>query len=183
MLGKNGSVVAVLAKMYSEYVIWIEINLTCLILGIGMRRKDPYDRDSLHFAPFLLFPSPFPEQEFANALRLQPVLNELMHKVAHDRDFLTKTLAKTIKVDEFTGRLFKIFETVWDEGVAQVRNSRGVSTVMPDLHCCPIRITWPFDDFQPKIPSPGHCANQPLHYPILMKLYSISRCPTYANFD
>ena len=25
-----------------------------------MRRKDAYDRDALHFAPFVLFPSPFP---------------------------------------------------------------------------------------------------------------------------
>ena len=51
----------------------------------------------------------------------QTVLNELMHKVAHDRKFLTETLAQTIKVDEFTGRLFKIFEKVWDEGLAQVQ--------------------------------------------------------------
>ena len=43
-----------------------------------------------------------------------------MHKVAHDREFLTKTLAQTIKVDDFTGRLFQIFEKVWDEGLAQV---------------------------------------------------------------
>ena len=54
--------------------------------------------------------------------RPQTVLNELMHKVAHDREFLTATLAQTIKVDDFTGRLFKIFETVWDEGLAQVRS-------------------------------------------------------------
>ena len=46
-----------------------------------------------------------------------------MHKVAHDREFLTATLAKTIKVDDFTARLFKIFETVWDEGLAQVRSN------------------------------------------------------------
>ena len=50
----------------------------------------------------------------------QTVLNELMHKVAHDREFLTETLAQTIKVDDFTGRLFQIFEKVWDEGLAQV---------------------------------------------------------------
>ena len=54
------------------------------------------------------------------SLPSQTVLNELMHKVAHDREFLTKTLAQTIKVDDFTGRLFQIFEKVWDEGLAQV---------------------------------------------------------------
>ena len=93
----------------------------CLISGICMRRKDAYDRDSLHFAPFVLFPSPFPKQEFARSLELQPILNELMHKVAHDRKFLTETLKNTIEVDEFTRKLFEIYETVQNEGVAQVR--------------------------------------------------------------
>ena len=30
-----------------------------------MRRKDAYDRDALHFAPFVLFPSPFPRSKFS----------------------------------------------------------------------------------------------------------------------
>ena len=88
--------------------------------GICMRRKDAFDRDALHFAPFLLFPSPFPKVEFERALKLQPVLNELMHRVAHDRKFLEQTLQNTIKVDDFTRRLFEIFQKVWDEGLAQV---------------------------------------------------------------
>ena len=86
-----------------------------------MRRKDAYDRDSLHFAPFVLFPSPFPKAEFDRSLELQPILNELMHKVAHDRKFLTETLRSTIQVDEFTRKLFEIYETVQNEGIAQVR--------------------------------------------------------------
>ena len=86
-----------------------------------MRQKEPYDRDSLHFAPFVLFPSPFPKAEFDRSLELQPILNELMHKVAHDRKFLTETLKSTIQVDEFTRKLFEIYETVQNEGVAQVR--------------------------------------------------------------
>eukprot|EP00095_Tigriopus_kingsejongensis_P004650 maker-scaffold29_size597861-snap-gene-4.34 protein:Tk04650 transcript:maker-scaffold29_size597861-snap-gene-4.34-mRNA-1 annotation:"glutathione synthetase-like isoform x1" len=90
-----------------------------LMHGICMRRRDAYDRDALHFAPFLLLPSPFPKSEFEKACHLQPILNELMHKVAHDRQFLTETLKHTIKVDEFTRRLFNIYETVWDEGLAQ----------------------------------------------------------------
>ena len=62
-----------------------------------------------------------PPHEWTPLFLSQTVLNELMHKVAHDREFLTATLAQTIKVDDFTGRLFKIYETVWDEGLAQVR--------------------------------------------------------------
>jgi len=112
-----------------------------LMHGICMRRKDAYDRDALHFAPFLLLPSPFPETEFQKALKLQTVLNELMHKVAHDRKFLTETLAQTIKVDEFTGRLFKIFEKVWDEGLAQPIDCGMLrSDIMLNTHPCDARI-------------------------------------------
>ena len=90
---------------------------TCIVfLGICMRRKDAFDRDALHFAPFLLLPSPFPRQEFDRAVKLQTLLNELIHKVAHDRDFLTRTLAKTIIVDDFTRRLFEVYETINKEG-------------------------------------------------------------------
>jgi len=88
----------------------------CLMHGICMRRKDAFDRDALHFAPFLLLPSPFPRQEFKRAQELQTLLNELMHKVAHDNDFLEATLSKTIEVDEFTGRLFKIHQQILSEG-------------------------------------------------------------------
>jgi len=87
-----------------------------LMHGICMRRKDAYDRDALHFAPFVLFPSPFPKEEFNKALTLQPVLNELMHNVAHDDDFLREALKHTIKVDEFTGKLWEVYETVRAEG-------------------------------------------------------------------
>ena len=52
--------------------------------GICMRRKDNYDRDALHFAPFVLFPTPFPRDEYTKAVELQTILNELMHKVLLD---------------------------------------------------------------------------------------------------
>jgi len=90
-----------------------------LMHGICMRQKSAFDRDALHFAPFLLFPSPFPEKEFNLGVELQPVLNELMHKVAHDHTFLEETLKNTIKVDEFTKRLWDIYVTVRNEGVRQ----------------------------------------------------------------
>jgi hypothetical protein len=54
-------------------------------------------------------------------VNLQIVLNELVHKIAHDSEFLRETLASTIQVDDFTGNLFKIYETVLNEGFAQVR--------------------------------------------------------------
>lgn len=51
-------------------------------------------------------------------------LNELMHRVAHDEAFLRETLKGTIQVDEFTGNLFKIWETVLNEGIKQVSCSK-----------------------------------------------------------
>lgn len=73
------------------------------------------------FAPFVLTPSLYPRKEFEKAVNLQTILNELIHNVAHDTEFLRETLAGTIQVDEFTSSLFKIYETVLTEGVTQVR--------------------------------------------------------------
>lgn len=67
------------------------------------------------FAPFILLPTLFPRREFDKAVRLQPILNELMHWVAHDTEFLRETLANTIQVDEFTRNLFEIYERVLAE--------------------------------------------------------------------
>lgn len=88
--------------------------------GAAMRSKTNFSKSSVLFAPFVLLPSPFPRKEFKKAVDIQPVLNELMHRVAHNREFLTNSLKETILVDDFTANLFKIYETVQEEGVAQV---------------------------------------------------------------
>lgn len=96
-----------------------------LMHGAAMRSKTQFSEDSLNFAPFVLIPSAFPRKEFLKAVEIQSTLNELMHKVAHNRTFLTESLKDTIKVDEFTGNLFRIYETVHNEGLTQVLNSLG----------------------------------------------------------
>ena len=58
-----------------------EINDFLYFLGICMRQKNNFDRDALHFAPFVLLPTPFPRDEYEKSISLQPILNELMHKV------------------------------------------------------------------------------------------------------
>jgi len=87
--------------------------------GAAMRSKTNFSPDSLNFAPFILTPSSFPRKQFERALKIQTVLNELTHLIAHDEEFLRKTLADTITVDEFTGNLFKIYEKVLSEGISQ----------------------------------------------------------------
>ncbi|XP_067006124.1 glutathione synthetase [Anabrus simplex] len=90
-----------------------------LMHGICMHSKTNFNRDAVQFAPFVLLPSVFPRDEFEKAVKLQPLLNELMHRVAHDHEFLVETLKSTIEVDEFTGSLFKIYMTVQSEGITQ----------------------------------------------------------------
>lgn len=57
-------------------------------------------------------PTPFPRHEFEEAVRLQPILNVLMHRVAHDTEFLRETLVNTIKGDELIRNLFEIHERI-----------------------------------------------------------------------
>ncbi|XP_047540132.1 glutathione synthetase-like isoform X1 [Vanessa atalanta] len=90
-----------------------------LMHGVGMRDKKHFTKDAIQIAPFVLLPSPFPRTEFNKAIELQPILNELMHKVAHDDDFLEHTLQNTLQVDEFTAKLFEIWVKVKDEGITQ----------------------------------------------------------------
>ncbi|XP_063542262.1 glutathione synthetase-like isoform X1 [Cydia strobilella] len=90
-----------------------------LMHGVGMRDKKNFTKDAIQIAPFVLLPSPFPRTEFNKAVELQQVLNKLMHKVAHDDDFLEHTLQNALQVDEFTAKLFEIWVKVRKEGIAQ----------------------------------------------------------------
>ena len=59
-----------------------------------MRYRDTYSVDTLSMAPFFLLPTPFPRRDFNKVYALQPLINKLMHRVAHDHGFLTKCLEK-----------------------------------------------------------------------------------------
>ncbi|VVC36690.1 Hypothetical protein CINCED_3A006268 [Cinara cedri] len=84
-----------------------------------MRSKTQFSNDSLTVVPFTLLPSVFPRAEFQKAIAIQPALNELTHRVSNDHEFLFSCLEKTIEVDEFTRNLFKLYETVRNEGFTQ----------------------------------------------------------------
>jgi len=87
--------------------------------GAGMRSKAAYNPDSLNVAPFVLLPSPFPRREFEKAIKLQPLINELVHKIACNHEFLEEVLSVTITVDPFTAGLYNIYKQVREEGVSQ----------------------------------------------------------------
>lgn len=82
----------------------------------------------LQFVPFILTPTTFPRREFEKAIKLQTVLNELIHRVAHDTEFLTKTLSNAIIADAFTKRLFEIYQQTLVDGVVQVRKHFSKTT-------------------------------------------------------
>ncbi|XP_048505872.1 glutathione synthetase-like [Athalia rosae] len=107
-----------------------------LMHGTCMRSKENFNRDALQFAPFLLIPSSFPREEFERACEIQLILNQLMHRVAYNYEFLKETLKETIKVDTFTQKLFEIYETVHNEGFTQ-KISLGLlrSDLMLDTSC------------------------------------------------
>ncbi|XP_019696426.1 glutathione synthetase [Harpegnathos saltator] len=120
-----------------------------LMNGLCFRSKSDFNRDLLQFAPYALMPSPFPREEFQNACDIQIILNTLVHRVAHDYDFLKETLQETVKVDDFTRNLFDIYETVHREGAAQklslaiLRSDLMLDTSCPKKdakklkpHCC-----------------------------------------------
>ncbi|XP_071534052.1 glutathione synthetase-like isoform X1 [Panulirus ornatus] len=90
-----------------------------LLHGAAMRYKSNFDPDSLKMAPFFLLPSAFPRREFDRVVKLQPLINVLMHRIAHNHEFLESSLKKTVNVDDFTARLWKIYTTVREEGVSQ----------------------------------------------------------------
>lgn len=133
-----------------------------LMHGVGMRNKKEFSKDSLQvnfgklyyctsdcllcycflsfflqFAPFVLTPSAFPRSEFYKAVEMQPILNELTHRVAHDEEFLRDALATTLSVDDFTAKLYNIWQIVKKEGIKQVRNALHLfqGIIMQPLSC------------------------------------------------
>ncbi|KAI0240419.1 Glutathione synthetase [Lamellibrachia satsuma] len=88
--------------------------------GIIVRTRDnPTSAEVATYAPFMLFPSPLPRLVFEQAQAVQKDFNLMMHRVAHDYDFLKDCLASTTKVDSFTRHMWEIYETVYKEGIIQ----------------------------------------------------------------
>jgi hypothetical protein len=61
--------------------------------GVCMRSRQNFSQDSINFAPFVLVPSAFPKKEFEKAIELQTLVNEMIHQIANNYEFLKSTLA------------------------------------------------------------------------------------------
>lgn len=87
--------------------------------GLCMKSTSSGEPDSYTFVPFCLLPSPFPRKAFHYVKALQQDINLLIHRVAHDYEFLRDCLQSTIETDEFTASIFKIYEKVRESGFPQ----------------------------------------------------------------
>ncbi len=63
-------------------------------------------------APVTLFANNFPRESMNYSQRVQPLINQLVDKIARDRDFLLKQLTPVAEADPFTGRLLSIFKAL-----------------------------------------------------------------------
>jgi len=87
--------------------------------SLAFRPKDLATTSSVH-GPFALYPSPFPRQCFTQAQEIQVLYNQLYASLASDEEFLELVIGGAVaKVDAFQGGLWKIWQHVKDEGVAQ----------------------------------------------------------------
>lgn len=65
---------------------------------------------SVVHAPFALFPSLFPAEQYRRVVEIQPIWNRLVHAISKDDEFLTAIMEDLAKHDEFTGRIYDIYK-------------------------------------------------------------------------
>ncbi|KAF9407232.1 hypothetical protein BGZ94_002783 [Podila epigama] len=103
----------------------------CLSHGLVVRPPPPppsTTQDAHHHAalstgvinaPVSLFPTPFPKPAFQDAVRIQPLFNQLVHDISEDDAFLKEIMENLSTVDDFVKRLYELYLTVKAEGIAQ----------------------------------------------------------------
>lgn len=91
-----------------------------LMHGISMRSKTNFTEDGVQISPFILVPTAIPRQEFVKVVELQTTLQELLHKIANNKEFINDCYKDIVEADDFSARLYKMYEQVEEEGTVQV---------------------------------------------------------------
>ncbi|MCP9261449.1 Glutathione synthetase [Dirofilaria immitis] len=90
--------------------------------GMVMRIAATADRsDICQTAPFTLFPSPFPNNLFQEAVDIQQAFNLLYFRVSWDFDFLIKSHIEVVKTDNFTRHFVEILNAVRTSNFCQTK--------------------------------------------------------------
>lgn len=94
-------------------------------LGNGLLMYPPdFKLDNASIAPFTLYPTPISRKNFEEAVDVQKGFNELYALISRDTEkdgkWLTSETEKLLESDaDFTGKLWKVYEDVRDEGILQ----------------------------------------------------------------
>lgn len=88
--------------------------------SLGLLLKDAELPNVFSPVPITLLPSLVPAGALQEVISIQDEINLLMHRVSHDREFLTTTLAGVASVDPFIKNLLEIY--------AQVRQNKKTET-------------------------------------------------------
>jgi glutathione synthase len=91
-----------LNQLSSIAIDWATLN------GLVIRSMTNDIPTAVH-APFSLFPCPFPLKPFERAIKLQPLFNLLVDKVARDDEFLCSIMDSLSTADEFTNQIYQIY--------------------------------------------------------------------------
>ncbi|NXB37167.1 GSHB synthetase, partial [Eulacestoma nigropectus] len=97
----------------------VAVDAALLAGGLMRTGEQPHASDVVNYAPFTLLPSTVPRALFEQAYAVQQDFNLLVDAISQNKEFLEQTLASTIKVDDFTAQLFRIYMQVLEEGLAQ----------------------------------------------------------------
>ena len=109
--------------------------------GVRLGRvRAGYVRELHARADVAILPTPFPREVFELALRVSPSFAALCDAVSRDDEFLRTTLSGVIKTDEFTRRIWDIYErcgaqdggTAWNSACS---DRTTCSTSRPDCRC------------------------------------------------
>ncbi|KAL3105076.1 hypothetical protein niasHT_029457 [Heterodera trifolii] len=88
--------------------------------GLILRTRDHLNTSDLaEFAPFSLFPTPFPRKIFNQALNVQTAMQLLYFRISKDFEFLKTVHQDIIKTDKVVKSFMEIVEKVYEEGIHQ----------------------------------------------------------------
>lgn len=111
----------------------------CLTNGLVMFPRNQTSMNCAVNLPVTLLPTKFNKDDFNYACNTQNLFNLLVHKIGNNKEFLHESLKKyllfnetyilvasmffslrIINADEFTRRLWNIYEEITSEGITQV---------------------------------------------------------------
>jgi hypothetical protein len=96
------------ADLRDEAVAWAAQH--GLLIGTGSSEAGAPITASFTHAPIAVLPTPFPRDVFELALEVSPLFAALSDAVSRDDAFLRSTLAGVILTDDFTERIWRIYE-------------------------------------------------------------------------